>query len=102
MSLVHQNGKVLVTNEDSLPALEVRCEQNLSEISLKWDFNWLAKVLCDWSNVKILKRTFEKPRNISDSIEFRFRLLEATFNMQVRNKMAKYDGLYLIMSNLLI
>lgn len=100
MSLVHQNGKVLVTNEDLLPALEVRCEQNLSDVSLKWDFNWLAKVLCDWSNVKILKRTFEKPRNISDSIEFRFRLLEATFNMQVRNKMTMSYGISLL--NLLI
>jgi hypothetical protein len=78
--LLYHEDKVLVTNEDFLPVIEVdetypSCIYN--------DFHWLMKVACTWDDVKTLKQDMEKSQN-STTNHFRIKLLQAAIQMQVK------------------
>lgn len=77
--LLYHEDKVLVTNEDFLPVIEVdetypSCIYN--------DFHWLMKVACTWDNVKTLRQDMEKSHG-SPMNHFRLKLLQAAAQMQV-------------------
>ncbi|XP_029672351.1 uncharacterized protein LOC115240991 isoform X1 [Formica exsecta] len=76
--LLYHEDKVLVTNEDFLPVIEVdetypSCIYN--------DFHWLMKVACTWDDVKSLRQDMEKSHSSSTN-HFRIRLLQAAAQMQ--------------------
>ncbi|KAK0091746.1 hypothetical protein PV326_002758 [Microctonus aethiopoides] len=76
--LLYHEDKVLVTNEDFLPVIEVdetypSCIYN--------DFHWLMKVACTWDNVKTLRQDMEKSHG-SPMNHFRLKLLQAAAQMQ--------------------
>ncbi|XP_016771567.1 uncharacterized protein LOC410514 isoform X6 [Apis mellifera] len=76
--LLYHEDKVLVTNEDFLPVIEVdetypSCIYN--------DFHWLMKVGCTWDDVKILRQDMEKSHSSSTN-HFRIKLLQAAAQMQ--------------------
>ncbi|XP_017759356.1 PREDICTED: uncharacterized protein LOC108550201 isoform X1 [Eufriesea mexicana] len=76
--LLYHEDKVLVTNEDFLPVIEVdetypSCIYN--------DFHWLMKVGCTWDDVKVLRQDMEKSHSSSTN-HFRIKLLQAAAQMQ--------------------
>ncbi|XP_014215563.1 uncharacterized protein LOC106644528 isoform X2 [Copidosoma floridanum] len=76
--LLYHEDKVLVTNEDFLPCIEVdetypSCTHN--------DFHWLMKVACTWDDVKALRQDMEKCHGGSSN-HFRIKLLQAATQMQ--------------------
>ncbi|XP_046608985.1 uncharacterized protein LOC124299719 isoform X4 [Neodiprion virginianus] len=76
--LLYHEDKVLVTNEDFLPVIEIdetypSCIYN--------DFHWLMKVACTWDDVKSLRQDMEKSHS-SSTIHFRIKLLQAAAQMQ--------------------
>lgn len=76
--LLYHEDKVLVTNEDFLPVIEVdetypNCIYN--------DFHWLMKVACTWDDVKSLRQDMEKSLS-SSTVHFRIKLLQAATQMQ--------------------
>nr|CAD7431543.1 unnamed protein product [Timema monikensis] len=76
--LLYHEDKVLVTNEDFLPVIEVdetypSCIYN--------DFHWLMKVACTWDDVKSLRQDMEKSLS-SSTVHFRIKLLQAAAQMQ--------------------
>ncbi|XP_050592885.1 uncharacterized protein LOC126923460 isoform X3 [Bombus affinis] len=76
--LLYHEDKILVTNEDFLPVIEVdetypSCIYN--------DFHWLMKVGCTWDDVKILRQNMEKSHSSSTN-HFRIKLLQAAAQMQ--------------------
>ncbi|KAK3930258.1 Ankyrin repeat and fibronectin type-III domain-containing protein 1 [Frankliniella fusca] len=76
--ILYHEDRVLVTNEDFLPVIEVdetypSCIYN--------DFHWLMKVACTWDDVKSLRQDMEKSLN-SSSVHFRIKLLQAAAQMQ--------------------
>ncbi|XP_014484057.1 PREDICTED: uncharacterized protein LOC106749274 isoform X2 [Dinoponera quadriceps] len=76
--LLYHEDKVLVTNEDFLPVIEVdetypSCMYN--------DFHWLMKVACTWDDVKSLRQDMEKSHSSSTN-HFRIKLLQAAAQMQ--------------------
>ncbi|XP_067005275.2 ankyrin repeat and fibronectin type-III domain-containing protein 1 [Anabrus simplex] len=76
--LMYHEDKVLVTNEDFLPVIEVdetypSCIYN--------DFHWLMKVACTWDDVKSLRQDMEKSLS-SSTVHFRIKLLQAAAQMQ--------------------
>lgn len=78
--ILYHEDKVLVTNEDFLPVIEIdetfpSCIHN--------DLHWLMKVACTWEDTKVLRTDMEK--NSSSAIHFRMKLLSAALQMQVRN-----------------
>lgn len=77
--LLYHEDKVLVTNEDFLPVIEIdetypSCIYN--------DFHWLMKVASTWDDVKSLRHDMEK-NNSSSTNHFRIKLLQAASQMQV-------------------
>lgn len=77
--ILYHEDKVLVTNEDFLPVIEIdetfpSCIHN--------DLHWLMKVACTWDDTKVLRSDMEK--NASSAIHFRTKLLSAAMQMQVR------------------
>ncbi|XP_024940813.1 uncharacterized protein LOC107267862 isoform X3 [Cephus cinctus] len=76
--LLYHEDKILVTNEDFLPVIEVdetypSCIYN--------DFHWLMKVACTWDDVKSLRQDMEKSHSSSTN-HFRIKLLQAAAQMQ--------------------
>ncbi|XP_018342286.1 PREDICTED: uncharacterized protein LOC108748561 isoform X2 [Trachymyrmex septentrionalis] len=76
--LLYHEDKVLVTNEDFLPVIEIdetypSCIYN--------DFHWLMKVACTWDDVKFLRQDMEKSHSSSTN-HFRLKLLQAAAQMQ--------------------
>ncbi|XP_025074583.1 uncharacterized protein LOC105429245 isoform X3 [Pogonomyrmex barbatus] len=76
--LLYHEDKVLVTNEDFLPVIEIdetypSCIYN--------DFHWLMKVACTWDDVKSLRQDMEKSHSSSTN-HFRIKLLQAAAQMQ--------------------
>lgn len=78
--LLYHEDKVLVTNEDFLPVIEVdetypSCIYN--------DFHWLMKIACTWDDVKSLRQDMEKSHTSSTN-HFKIKLLQAASQLQVR------------------
>lgn len=77
--ILYHEDKVLVTNEDFLPVIQIdevypNCIYN--------DFHWFMKVSYIWHNLKTFKQDMEK--NYESSINhFRLKYLQAAVQMQV-------------------
>ncbi|CAB0036396.1 unnamed protein product [Trichogramma brassicae] len=74
----YHEDKVLLTNEDFLPVIEIdetypSCVQN--------DFHWFMKVACSWEDVKPLKQDMEKSHSNTTN-HFRVKLLNSAAQMQ--------------------
>lgn len=79
--LLYHEDKILVTNEDFLPVIEVdetypSCIHN--------DYNWLIRVASTWDDLKSLRQDMEKCHS-SSSQHFRIKLLQAASQMQVNH-----------------
>ncbi|XP_017782500.1 PREDICTED: uncharacterized protein LOC108566897 isoform X2 [Nicrophorus vespilloides] len=75
--ILYHEDKVLVTNEDFLPVIEIdetfpSCIHN--------DLHWFMKVACNWDDTKSLKADMDK--HSSSAIHFRTKLLQAALQMQ--------------------
>ncbi|KAG4075868.1 hypothetical protein HA402_003694 [Bradysia odoriphaga] len=75
--ILYHEDKVLVTNEDFLPVVEI--DENYPSC-LHTDYNWLMKVACTWDDVKSLRNDMEK--NPTSAVHFRTKLLSAVCQMQ--------------------
>ncbi|XP_071443530.1 ankyrin repeat and fibronectin type-III domain-containing protein 1 isoform X1 [Hetaerina americana] len=76
--LLYHEDKVLVTNEDFLPVIEV---DEAYPNSIYGDFHWLMKVACTWDDVKSLKQDMDRCSG-STAVQFRNKLLQASAQMQ--------------------
>ncbi|XP_065338459.1 ankyrin repeat and fibronectin type-III domain-containing protein 1 isoform X3 [Cloeon dipterum] len=76
--LLYFEDRVLVTNEDFLPVIEV---DEAYPSCIHPDFHWLMKVACTWDDVKSLKQDMEKSLS-SSAVHFRVKLLQAASQMQ--------------------
>ncbi|XP_046408882.1 uncharacterized protein LOC124173423 [Ischnura elegans] len=76
--LLYHEDKVLVTNEDFLPVIEV---DEAYPNSIYGDFHWLMKVACTWDDVKSLKQDMDRCSG-STAVQFRNKLLQASGQMQ--------------------
>ncbi|KAK9717686.1 Ras association (RalGDS/AF-6) domain [Popillia japonica] len=75
--ILYHEDKVLVTNEDFLPVIEI--DENFPSC-IHSDHHWLMKVACTWDDTKSLRSDMEK--NSSSAIHFRTKLLSAALQMQ--------------------
>ncbi|CAH1116010.1 unnamed protein product [Phaedon cochleariae] len=75
--VLYHEDKVLVTNEDFLPVIEI---DEAFPSSLYPDLYWFMKVACSWDDTKTLRSDMEK--NTSSGIHFRSKLLSAVLQMQ--------------------
>lgn len=76
--ILYHEDKVLVTNEDFLPVIEI---DETFPSCIHSDLHWLMKVACTWDDTKLLRSDMEK--NASSAIHFRTKLLSAALQMQV-------------------
>ncbi|XP_063915900.1 ankyrin repeat and fibronectin type-III domain-containing protein 1 isoform X2 [Zophobas morio] len=75
--ILYHEDKVLVTNEDFLPVIEI---DETFPSCIHTDLHWLMKVSCTWDDTKSLRTDMEK--NASSAIHFRTKLLSAVLQMQ--------------------
>ncbi|KAJ8923141.1 hypothetical protein NQ315_001695 [Exocentrus adspersus] len=75
--ILYHEDKVLVTNEDFLPVIEI---DETFPSCIHSDLHWLMKVACTWDDIKLLRTDMEK--NASSAIHFRTKLLSAALQMQ--------------------
>ncbi|CAH0563969.1 unnamed protein product [Brassicogethes aeneus] len=75
--ILYHEDKVLVTNEDFLPVIEI---DETYPSCIHSDLHWLMKVACTWDDTKSLRSHMEK--NSSSAIHFRTKLLSAVLQMQ--------------------
>ena len=78
-ALLYSEDRVVVTNDEVLPLLEV--DENFALSNLHVDFHWLMKIACTWEDVKSLRQDMDKLAN-SSSVLFRSRLLNTVAQMQ--------------------
>lgn len=76
--LLYHEDKVLVTNEDYLPVVEI--DDTYPKEMLN-DFHWFYKIAFAWKDLKWFKDDLEKSTN--SSISFRIKLIQAVTQMQV-------------------
>ncbi|XP_034944603.1 uncharacterized protein wake isoform X2 [Chelonus insularis] len=76
--LLYHDDKILVTNEDFLPVIEI---DEIYPSCIYNDFHWLMKIACTWDNVKTLRNNMEKSQGCSTN-HFRLKLLQAIIQMQ--------------------
>ncbi|KAK9883280.1 hypothetical protein WA026_001464 [Henosepilachna vigintioctopunctata] len=75
--ILYHEDKVLVTNEDFLPVIEI---DETFPSCIHTDLHWLMKVACSWDDIKSLKTDMEK--HASSTVHFRTKLLSAALQMQ--------------------
>lgn len=75
--ILYHEDKVLVTNEDFLPVIEI---DETFPSCIHSDHHWLMKVACTWDDIKSLRADMEK--NASSAAHFRLKLLSAALQMQ--------------------
>ncbi|KAL3273714.1 hypothetical protein HHI36_015144 [Cryptolaemus montrouzieri] len=75
--ILYHEDKVLVTNEDFLPVIEI---DETFPSCIHADLHWLMKVACSWDDIKTLKTDMEK--HASSAVHFRIKLLSAALQMQ--------------------
>ncbi|XP_059477970.1 ankyrin repeat and fibronectin type-III domain-containing protein 1 isoform X3 [Neocloeon triangulifer] len=88
--LLYFEDRVLVTNEDFLPVIEV---DETYPSCIHPDFHWLMKVACTWDDVKSLKQDMEKSLS-SSAVHFRVKLLQAASQMQTALSMQDLGHLH--------
>ncbi|KAI5729111.1 hypothetical protein M8J77_025585 [Diaphorina citri] len=90
--LLYHEDKVLVTNEDFLPVIEI---DDTYPNSIYQDFHWLLKVSCTWEDIKLLRNEMEKSlSNSNTSNHFRVKLLNASLQMQTALSIENLGQLY--------
>lgn len=78
-SLVYSDdNKVLVTQDDQIPILEVS-DSDASKAGP--DFVWLAKVACTWEHIRSMCESSDNYTS-SPAVQFRNKLLHAVLNLQ--------------------
>ncbi|XP_019761936.1 uncharacterized protein LOC109538936 isoform X3 [Dendroctonus ponderosae] len=75
--ILYHEDKVLVTNEEFLPVIEV---DETFPSCINNDLYWLMRVACTWDDTKSLKSLMEE--HTSSTIHFRTKLLLAALQMQ--------------------
>ncbi|KAG5878548.1 hypothetical protein JTB14_007169 [Gonioctena quinquepunctata] len=75
--ILYHEDKVLVTNEDFLPVIEI---DETFPSCIHTDLHWLMKIACTWDDTKLLRSDMEK--HASSAIHFRTKLLSAALQMQ--------------------
>ncbi|XP_045478231.1 uncharacterized protein LOC123683318 isoform X2 [Harmonia axyridis] len=75
--ILYHEDKVLVTNEDFLPVIEI---DETFPNCMNMDMHWLMKVSYSWDDIKSLKADMEK--HTSSAVHFRIKLLTAALQMQ--------------------
>ncbi|KAG4078322.1 hypothetical protein HA402_013032 [Bradysia odoriphaga] len=75
--LLYHDGKVLVTNDDTLPVIEI--DENYPN-NFCSELPWLMKVSCNWDIVKAMRNEIEK--HSSTTSQFRLKILSAITQMQ--------------------
>ncbi|KAF5284381.1 hypothetical protein FQA39_LY17056 [Lamprigera yunnana] len=75
--ILYHEDKVLVTNEDFLPVIEI---DETFPSCIHTDLHWFMKVACTWDDTKFLRTDMEKTP--SSAIHFRTKLLAAALQMQ--------------------
>ncbi|XP_074035951.1 ankyrin repeat and fibronectin type III domain containing protein wide awake isoform X3 [Leptinotarsa decemlineata] len=75
--ILYHEDKVLVTNEDFLPVIEI---DETFPSCIHTDLHWLMKIACTWDDTKLLRSEMEK--HSSSAIHFRTKLLTAAMQMQ--------------------
>ncbi|XP_066908676.1 ankyrin repeat and fibronectin type-III domain-containing protein 1 isoform X1 [Halyomorpha halys] len=88
--LLYNEDKVLLTNEDFLPVIEV---DETYPGSIYHDFHWLLKIACTWDDVKWLRQDMEKSLS-SPGVHFRIKLLQAATAMQTALSVQDLGQLY--------
>lgn len=76
-SILYHEDKVLLTNEDFLPVIEI---DETFPSCLNTDLHWLMKISCNWDDTKALRANMEK--HTSSNVHFRIKLLQAAQQMQ--------------------
>lgn len=79
--LLYHEDKVLVTNEDYLPVVEI--DDTYPKEMLN-DFHWFYKIAFAWKDLKWFKDDLEKSTN--NSVSFRMKLIQAVTQMQVSQR----------------
>ncbi|XP_065168929.1 ankyrin repeat and fibronectin type-III domain-containing protein 1 isoform X2 [Atheta coriaria] len=75
--ILYHEDKVLVTNEDFLPVIEI---DETFPSCINNDLHWFMKVTCNWDDTKSLRADME--RHASPAVHFRTKLLSAALQMQ--------------------
>ncbi|CAD7084324.1 unnamed protein product [Hermetia illucens] len=75
--ILYYEDKILVTNEDFIPVIEI---DETYPSSLHNDYHWFMKVACTWEDAKSLRTDME--RNATSAAHFRTKLLSAACQMQ--------------------
>ncbi|KAF5288548.1 hypothetical protein FQR65_LT12001 [Abscondita terminalis] len=75
--ILYHEDKVLVTNEDFLPVIEI---DETFPSCIHTDLYWFMKVACTWDDTKFLRSDMDK--TTSSAIHFRSKLLAAALQMQ--------------------
>ncbi|KAK5640728.1 hypothetical protein RI129_009275 [Pyrocoelia pectoralis] len=75
--ILYHEDKVLVTNEDFLPVIEI--DESFPSC-IHTDLHWFMKVACTWNDTKFLRCDMEK--TTSSAAHFRTKLLAAALQMQ--------------------
>ncbi|XP_055377283.1 uncharacterized protein LOC129609384 isoform X2 [Condylostylus longicornis] len=75
--ILYYEDKILVTNEDFLPVIEI---DETYPSSLHHDYHWFMKVACTWDDVKSLRTDME--RYSTSAVHFRTKLLSSACQMQ--------------------
>lgn len=86
-SLFYHEDKVLLTNEDFLPTVEI---DETYPSSFYNDLHWLMKVAATWDDVKSLRQDMERHLTSTTS-HFRIKLLQAAQQMQVLIFILEFD-----------
>lgn len=80
--IIFSDEKILVTNEDFIPVIEIDSDSYPSGASnFTADFYWLMKISTSWEDAKNLRVEMEK--NTTSKIQFRFCILKAIHQMQL-------------------
>ncbi|XP_060521870.1 ankyrin repeat and fibronectin type-III domain-containing protein 1 isoform X2 [Cylas formicarius] len=75
--ILYHEDKVLVTNEDFLPVIEI---DETFPSCVQADLHWLMKVACTWDDTKSFRSVMEE--HSSSAVHFRTKLLSAALQMQ--------------------
>jgi len=87
----YHEEKILMTNEDNLPIVEV--DDTYPSASLQLELHWLLKVSSTWEDVKTLRVEMEKCPS-SSTAHFRSKLLQAIELLQASLGMQDLGQLY--------
>lgn len=92
--LLYHEDKVLVTNEDYLPVVEI--DDTYPKEMLN-DFHWFYKIAFAWKDLKWFKDDLEKSTN--NSVSFRTKLIQAVTQMQVSHRSRNETGGWSVRNN---